>query len=129
MGPIGPHASLQLPPAPPTCLASESETCVMEKREPGAGDTVKREEPRAAGSGDAAGAGGPGSAAGVGAKLSSHPKPPSPAAEPSRGRSAGLGRPGALGEPGLLARNSGGESLTLRKGSPGSRAGLSWSKR
>lgn len=48
----------------------------MEKREPGAGDTVKREEPRAAGSGDAAGAGGPGSAAGVGAKLSSHPKPP-----------------------------------------------------
>lgn len=56
--------------------ASESETCVMEKRDAGAGDTVKREKgPGAAALGDAAGAGKAASGAGVGGKPSSHANP------------------------------------------------------
>lgn len=48
----------------------------MEKRDAGAGDTVKREKgPGAAGLGDATGAGKAASGAGVGGKPSSHVNP------------------------------------------------------
>lgn len=73
--------------SPPTDWASASDTCVMEKRDTGAGDTVKREKAvGAAGVRGAAGVGAAGSSAGASGKSSSHSNPPPASRAPRRSR-------------------------------------------
>lgn len=109
---------------------------VMEKREAGVGDTVKREK-GAAGVGGAARTGSAGSSSvtkaalpGTNGKSPSHSNLlPGSGAELSGEWPARSGRPVALGELGPPSRNVGSDSFVLGKGSPVSRVGLSWSKR
>lgn len=129
---------------------SESETWVMENRDTGAGETVKRENWRGStcfGAGASVGTAGSGSAGvsedirdgftGMSGKSSSHSKPPLssealPSEESSDALSLSVGLAGLVGllpAGGCAGGCAEGSGVSGKLCSPSSRVGLSWSKR